>query len=440
MSTMKKLIAFLLAITMVLSLAACGSDSAPASQPESAPAADEKVPEAPAVAVTDKGAITLAHWEQDIPEWWDFVYKNTGIKVEYELIATSEYAATMSNRVTNGDGPDIFFSRSKDLNHTYHDGGYVVDLGEHFGVDYCKQYLNDAALANNYAVFGDGNIFGVPEQVYYRDFIFYNADYLKEHNMELPTNVDEFLDLCQQVLDNGDVPFIESGEWAGHGNHYICAPETMLNDNEGPEWLDNMKTGENKVTDEAFKKALDYYMRSRKYASEDSPSLTHVEAWEMFAAGECVFFGGMSWMLNQNYNVVTPEFNVDVLHVFNYPGNEHRAGVNATSAMTFVNAASENKELALEYIDFFMTHLNDYVEITGRITPVIPDGRESTVVYAELLGKIGSGVLGTPFVPGDFPATWKNDYYSFMEGVSIGTKTVDDLPDLQAKLDAAIAG
>lgn len=144
-------------------------------------------------------------------------------------------------------------------------------------------------------------------------------------------------------------------------------------------------------------------------------------------------------MLNQNLAVITPDFEVGVMRApYNYPDNEYSIGCNATSAFAFVNAAGENKELALEYEKFFMTHLNDYVEIVGRITPFISDGREFGFVYSDLLNEISG--YAPAYVPESWPASFKQDYNSFMQGIVVGTKTVEDLPELQEKLEADLAG
>lgn len=89
---MKKLLALVLALCTAAALCACGHDSAAKTKPNEENTAD-------------KGTLTLAYWEENCPEWWEKVYADTGIKVEYEQIASADYANIMSTRVKAAKRP-----------------------------------------------------------------------------------------------------------------------------------------------------------------------------------------------------------------------------------------------------------------------------------------------------------------------------------------------
>ena len=106
---MKKIIAMLLCLAMVLSLAACGGSSAPAATeaPKAdAPAAQAPATEAPAEAATIKvAAIETAYGSQIWADVAAAFTEQTGIKVE--LTTDKNLEDVISGPMQNGEFPDV---------------------------------------------------------------------------------------------------------------------------------------------------------------------------------------------------------------------------------------------------------------------------------------------------------------------------------------------
>ena len=88
---MKKFIAMLLALVMVLSLTACGT-----------PAAGDKV----------ELDVVIAQYTNYTAEWWkefeaDFEAANTDINLNIEVISWNDITAQISSRIQTGEQPDI---------------------------------------------------------------------------------------------------------------------------------------------------------------------------------------------------------------------------------------------------------------------------------------------------------------------------------------------
>ena len=160
---MKKLIAILLALVMVLGLAACSVEKTPAAPeatpaPEAAPekapeAAPEATPEAPAVA----DAITL--WTYPIGGWGqqdvvdalmaDFEAA-TGIKVTVEYLTYADGDDKVNTAIEGGQAPDLIMEGPERLVANWGAKGKMVNIADLFD-DTDKAELNPATVAACFA-------------------------------------------------------------------------------------------------------------------------------------------------------------------------------------------------------------------------------------------------------------------------------------------------
>lgn len=418
---MKKLLALVLALCTAAALCACGHDSAAKTKPNEESTAD-------------KGTLTLAYWEENCPEWWEKVYADTGIKVEYEQIASADYANIMSTRVKGGEAPDIFFSRNEDLGKMYAENGFVEPMAD-------MALVNDKVSAGVVDImktmFGE-TIYGIPVNVSYTGLLFYNQDIFDEVGVELPQNMDEFVAVCDKLVAAGYTPFINGASETNHIKHFSFCPFMINNLNGQQEWLKGLKDGTSSFMDEEWMTAMQYMQDGLKYSDPSSIGLTHVEAWAQFAEGSAVMLTGSSYMFDQNYAVVTPEFNMGVTACpYNYEGDPHIC-ISGQNNVMFVNAKSANKELAMEYYDYFLNHLEDYAKITGVPAPFAVKDGETTTEWSSY-SKLFDTLATLPgYVQVTLPSTVESDFNAFMQGMILGDITINDMADLQAKLEASL--
>ena len=154
---MKKIVAFLLVLIMVLSMAACGSEPDPGKQPDD--------PADPSAEVQDRPfeGVTIKYWSPvgDVGYFQamaDEFYAQTGCTVESAVIPWGELSTKYVTSFMTGQGPDVFYLTSglvADLD----DGGCLLDLQSYFTeeelarrkfMDVC--YYNDKLYAVPYNV------------------------------------------------------------------------------------------------------------------------------------------------------------------------------------------------------------------------------------------------------------------------------------------------
>ena len=431
---MKKLFALLLTLVMVLSLAACGAkkDTAPADKPVETPV------ETPVDAPAEEKVITIGYWVPDETEWNAQVLADTGIRIEYEQIDSANYADIMTTRVKGGTAPDIFYGYNQDCVDMYIEGGYVVEL-----TDYVDGYVADwivEGTKNRY----DGKVWGFRDQTGYGEVMFWNKDIFAECGIDqFPQNMDEFIAVCETLKENGYVPFIHGDSEMNHLKRTPFEPINIIHRNEGGvDWINGLPTGESKFTDEEFVKAAGYFQAcvDNGYMHDLSNSITHVEAWELFCQGEAAMMTGASFYSDQNYALMQPEFDMGTGPIpYNYTGVPTTSANATDSVVFFANANSDNQEVIMEYVEYYITHLKDNANLTGR--PMAYQPKEGEVSdwasFAWMFDEWAKhpatlGLRQTSLIQKDLEA-WE-------QGVLTGSASADMsyLEDLQSKLDAAI--
>lgn len=155
---MKKLIAILLALVMVLSMAACSVEEVP-EEPETpaTPDAGEEVPAEPTVA----SEITL--WTYPIGGWGDQAVVDgllgdfeaaTGIKVTVEYLNYTDGDDKVNTAIEAGAAPDLIMEGPERLVANWGERGLMVDLSDILTADDVAE-INPAAMAACYGTSGE---------------------------------------------------------------------------------------------------------------------------------------------------------------------------------------------------------------------------------------------------------------------------------------------
>lgn len=149
---MKKLLAVLLAMTMVMALVACGGNNSQSnSQNNDTPPASQDQPQN----TSEPAAATeLTLWTYPIGDWGkedkvkaitDAFTADTGIPVKVEYLAYADGDDKVNSAITAKNAPDLIMEGPERLVTNWGDKGYLVDLSDMFdSTD--KSEINAAAL------------------------------------------------------------------------------------------------------------------------------------------------------------------------------------------------------------------------------------------------------------------------------------------------------
>ena len=193
---MKKILAALLAVCMVLSLAACGSK-------DPTPPANSGTPSTPSGSSTpapsgDKIEINVvaAQYGQNTNDWWanfqkEFNETYDNINLIVEVVSWNDIYTVVNTRISGNTAPDIL---NIDVFADYQADGLLLPA---------KDFVSEETYAKMYPAFldqsvVDGTVWAIPDLASARA-MYYNVDILEAAGVEVPTTWDELKAACEAL-------------------------------------------------------------------------------------------------------------------------------------------------------------------------------------------------------------------------------------------------
>ena len=213
---MKKFIALLLALVMVMSLAACSVEKA---EETKAPETQAAAPEAAATEAAGPDPVEISLWtfpvgkwgeEETVKGWIDaFTAKYPHITVNVEYLDYQAGDDKLNTAIEGGQAPNLIFEGPERLIANYAANGMLLDISEQLNTDAGKQLY--PSIVNTCSI--DGKLYAYPiSQTAHCMAINYDlfqaADALQYINEDTHTwkSVDDFFKAVQAVYDyqNGE--------------------------------------------------------------------------------------------------------------------------------------------------------------------------------------------------------------------------------------------
>ncbi len=304
---MKKIIALLLALAMVMSLAACGGKAeAPAAT--EAPKADAPAAEAPAAEpVTIKvAAIETAYGSQVWADVAAAFEAETGIKVE--LTTDKNLEDVLTGPMQNGEFPDVVHlavGREAGLPEQLIKANALHDLtgmlattipGESATpAEKIAGGFTETSITNPY---GDGVTYLAP-MFYSPCGLFYNAKLFEDKGWEVPTTWDEMWALADVALAEGIYLF--TYPTAGYFDTFIPA---LVNTIGGAEFWESVRTYEEGVWDtEEAKQLFSVIEKLASYTHPNTPAQANGQDFtknqQMPMDGTALFMPNGTWITGE---------------------------------------------------------------------------------------------------------------------------------------------
>lgn len=351
---MKKLLAFLMALVMMASMAACGNSGATETTAAPQPAATAAKEDAAAVDSTPE-EVSLKFWY-----WADNTDQSALIQEAVALFNESNgkgitvvaeeypwnsggYTETMFTAVVGGGGPDISTFKVS-AGKLYAANNLLADMTGYIDGWEDASQISDAAWSIMKSSTGDGTISILPwtlEPLY----VYYRPSYFEAAGVEIPTTVDEFLTACEKLTrdTNGDGKI----DVYGYGMRGAAGGQEHLGNflyAYGASW-DDLTTPE---AVEAYKAYLSIYQNG--YAPESAVNAAYAELVDGFSTGLTAMIihhvgSSTSWL---------EQFGDDV-GAFVFPGTEKGRWTCAGDTEFVIMDGCKNKEAAFEFYKFMTT-------------------------------------------------------------------------------------
>lgn len=280
---MKKLIAGMMAFTLVVGLAACGgtppapSSSAPAASAEAAPEAAKNEP------VTITALIQQSRNYDGLQKMIQKLKEEENITVDAQIVPDEESLNMIKMKLNSGEAPDII-----DYNvPAIYD---IVDPVQYFADMSGEAWTSKLVIPDNVKHKADGKIYGFPFlSVPGTHGFIYNKDVFEAAGVTaVPATWEELLAACEKIKASGVTPiFMPKDTWV---------PQILMTDNfvkalgrEGAqEFADKVMKNETKWTDvPEFAQVIDQYLAlyTSGYVNDNFTSAVYDDAIAAVADG-----------------------------------------------------------------------------------------------------------------------------------------------------------
>ncbi len=200
----KRILALLLAVLTMFSLAACGQSAAPAEEaaPAEAPAEEAAAPEA--IDYTGEKLVIWTNLTADaqyevLNKQFTELAAEMGVEVSVEKVAFNEMYEKLATAASSGDVPDIMHTNFGGTAYLYAAESImpldsIIDtIGRD---DFSDAYISVLTGA-------DGSVYGLPDWAMHTS-VWYRKDIFEEKGLAIPTNWDEFMAVATE-LNTGDI-------------------------------------------------------------------------------------------------------------------------------------------------------------------------------------------------------------------------------------------
>lgn len=311
----KRVLAAFLAAAMVVGLSACGSsttsEKSEAEKVEDVSVAESNISEAKGEdydidnyeventtvkiyhRIDPSGGDAESRYHlRKIEEWNE---QNNGITIETVFIPKeSDYLDRLSTDIASGDAPDLFMQYGGTNCLDYVKEGVVLNLTPYLEAD--QTWYNGFASANwgsvDFGKYGYEGIYGTPTSSY-EVLLYYNADYLKANNLEVPQSWDDLMNCCEVLKANGIQPFMVGESDAYRYGHLLS---TLAVKTYGPEFQYRLAEREINYDSPEVVSLIQMIkdMTDKGYMGENILSVDCNAERAAFGAGECAFMYDLS--------------------------------------------------------------------------------------------------------------------------------------------------
>jgi raffinose/stachyose/melibiose transport system substrate-binding protein len=166
------------------------------------------------------------------------------VKLEVTKLPDDQYYTVLSTRLSSGQAPDMFLVQPKNAGQNgvfpLAKAGYLAPVDD----IKCLSLIGAGVEASRY----NGHVYSVPAGVAILG-AYYNINLFNQYNLKIPTNWDEFLNVCKVLKNNGIQPIVmgDKDNYVLQFGLYQIAASVIYPSK--PTYDDDLYTGKTKFTD-----------------------------------------------------------------------------------------------------------------------------------------------------------------------------------------------
>ncbi len=423
-------------LLMTLLITAC----APA-----APATQE-----PAGTTAPSGAVEINLWTEftaggeaagieELVNTWNA--KNNGIPINHRPIGNEEFFTVLRTALAGGAPPDLMQYEGYQQTREFAAAGQLEDITDLWNTVKGNFDLADAGEA---ACTHEGKVYCIPATFLTGWQIFYNPDILAEHNIEVPTTMEEFLAAAETLKEAGVTPIALGNQAGWPGEHWWmgflvqrCGVDTVYS-------AIHMEGA--KFTDECFvQSAADFQnLAQAGYLSTGAASDDYGLGQAVFESGQAAFFQTGAWYASgwdQPGNTPTP-FEIAIMPFPRFSDAANQEDVFGAITHVFgVPADAPNKEAALEVLEWLASEEAGNIWAKNGNASVIAGAVDNSApqVIKDLYNNAKNSQKSLPWIENELPpGVGEDKVYNGTVALITGSMTPEEFTQsIQEALEAA---
>lgn len=356
-----------------------------------------------------------------------FEEANDGATVDVTYADTDQYQSTIRTQLGSGTAPDVLQVYPGTGNpvtpEVLADSEHLLDLSD-------RPWVEELDVPDSLREQGqvDGSTYMMPLTLTGIGAI-YNLDELESLGQDIPDTWDGVLDLCTVAQENDQVAFALGNltPWVTQIITYGLIATTVYPDE--PDFDQQLLDGDASFAESGWENAFSLYMEMEEHGCfQDSPNGTDVDtAREMIVGGDALAVVLPTNSLGQIQDS-SPDgrFMAAPLPATNNPEETLIPG--AAGAGMGVNAAADNEELAIEFVDFLMEEevRNEWATISGSL-PAVPDEDGEIDEALSMLSEYQAADRLAPFPDQYWPSPEiQDEHFNVVQDLFNGSITVEE--------------
>ncbi|MBB6170476.1 raffinose/stachyose/melibiose transport system substrate-binding protein [Nocardiopsis mwathae] len=322
-----------------------------------------------------------------------FEERHPGVRVEFTGHKNTEYPAILQTGLTRtSGGPDVVQLKPYGPVQAFIQAGQLVPLDDEVDLSSWPEETVDAARGRR-----DDRVYGVPFAVQTLG-VLYNREIFAEHGIEPPDTWDGMVDAAEELKAADVIPFATSGQepWV-----LALLRETLGATRVGGDAFSRaVLDGETDFTDPDYAASLQAVADLEPYLPPDVTAVGYTDAQTLFTSGRAAMYPGGGYEIAP-FRQAAPDLDIGYFDAPVVPGSPVDTPLTPGFAdgSYGVNAASENREAAVELVAWMATEEfgRAFAEELEQI-PAVPGVKPADPVLAAMLE--GYAEHGTPYMMG----------------------------------------
>ena len=273
------------------------------------------------------------------------------------------------------------------------DEGMLVDV---------KQFLQDNdkyddfyPTALRYQEFTDGSMYTLPLE-YNVEMTWYNKEIFDKYGLTAPKTMDEWLDVCKTLKDNGITPISVDGVDRWPVQRYLAM---MPFRETGNDFIINLRDGKEKMSSQIGKEAAEFMQEIGQYFNDGFAATDYATAQSMFLDGK----SAMYYIGNWEIAAMEDAYDAGKIDYFYLPTIENgKTQANEFCVNSGIGMAFNSETFDSKTKDFVLYLLDNYGEIyaskqqISAIKTDLPSDGEFSDLYMRIRNDIEN--LGENFL------------------------------------------